>query len=329
VCIVSDSTQRRRFGRTGGYASAIGLGTYHLTSDRGVPHHEAVTTIRRARELGINVIDTAPMYGLGEAEQIVGEAIAGTDVSDLIVLGKVGRFEKSIMARLGDQAYRDPPAIRAQFDHSMRLLGLDRLPLLLLHESDWVEWWDDIDSAAGPVRQAVDRMRADGVIGGVGLSVRKTAVAQALCRTGVFDAMLFVHYYNMVWQEAGDGVLPAAAAHDMGVAIGAPYRQGLLTTTDPALRGQLRAQQRSSVPPGIIDRIAAAQEIARQTGLSMVELGLRWLLSDPRVHTVVVGPRSQAELEQNVAWAAAGPLEEAVVKELAALRHIEPGTWDA
>ncbi len=200
--------------------------------------------------------------------------------------------------------------------------------MLLLHESDWTEWWDDIEAPAGPVLEVLRGLKEDGRVAAIGLSVRKPEIAARLASSGIFDAMLFVHYYNLVWQEAGDIVLPAAAGQNLGVAIGAPYRQGLLTTTDPDLIGRLRAQRRDSVPPGIIERIARAQQIARDADMSLLELGLRWLRSDQRVHTVVVGPRSQQELEQNVAWAEQGALEESLLKELATLRDIEPGRWE-
>jgi D-threo-aldose 1-dehydrogenase len=315
------------FGRVPMRPSPVGLGTYHLTSDRRVEHGEAVRMVTAARRLGVRVIDTAPMYGIGEAEQIVGEAIAGTDTSDLILLDKIGRFEKSIVARLGDDAYRDVRAMRAQFEHSLRVLRISRLPVLLLHETDWTEWWDDITTPSGVVLELIAQLKAEGLIGAVGLSVRKADVAASLCQSGLFDAMLFVHYYNMVWQEAGDVALPAAAAVGMGIAVGAPYRQGLLTSADPDICARLRAEQRGSTPPGIVDRIERAQAIARRADLPMVEMGLRWLLTDPRVHTVIVGPRSQQELEENLMWAERGPLEDALMKELRGLRDIEPGRW--
>ncbi len=318
---------RQSFGRVPMRPSAIGLGTYHLTSDRRVSHHEAVAMVTAARRLGVRVIDTAPMYGIGEAEQIVGEALAGTDIADLILIGKIGRFEKSIVARLGDAAYKDIPAMRAQFEHSLRILGISRLPVLLLHESDWAEWWDDSTVPAGPALALIGQLKSEGLIGAAGLSVRKPEVAAALCKSGLFDAMLFVHYYNLVWQEAGDIALPAAADAGMGIAIGAPFRQGLLTSADPEICARLRSERRGSTPPGIVRRIERAQEISRQAGLPMVELGVRWLLADPRVHTVVVGPRSQRELEENLMWAERGPLEAAMLRELRSLREIEPGRW--
>lgn len=325
--MIGTQPARTPFGRVGRSVSRVGLGTYHLTSDRGVPHAEAVGMVREAVRLGVDVIDTAPLYGLGEAEFIVGEALRGLE-HEVCVIDKIGRFEKSILARHGDACYRSPALQRAQFEHSLRLLGRDRLDLLLLHESDWREWWDEgAPGASGPVLDLVAQLREEGLIGAVGLSARKPAETRALIETDRFDAMLYVHYCNLVWQESVDDILPRATAHGMGVAIGAPYRQGLLLGGGAAQAGQLRAARRSSVPPGIIRRIEQAEKIAAEAGLSMPELGLRWLLAQPGVHTVMVGPRNIRELTENLAWAAAPPLGADLLDAVAQLRAIPTGAW--
>jgi aryl-alcohol dehydrogenase-like predicted oxidoreductase len=316
----------RRFGRLPVEVSPLGLGTYHLTADRLVPHDEAVRLVRTAADGGINLFDTAPMYGLGEAELILAEAL-GARLGEQVLIDKIGRFEKSIVMRLGDRGYREPAIMRAQFEHSLRVLGLHRLPVLLLHESDWDEWWDGPGQVRGPVLDLITDLRSRDLVGAVGLSVRKPEHAERLVRSGLFDAMLFVHYYNIVWQEAGGTVIQTAAEAGLGIAIGAPYRQGLLTSTDPAVLDTLTAQRRSSVPPGMIERIGACQDIARGAGMSMPELGLRWLLADHRVHSVVVGPRSVAELYENLRWANAGPLPAEVLAELDKITDIPAGAW--
>jgi aryl-alcohol dehydrogenase-like predicted oxidoreductase len=319
---------QRPFGSSGLHTSALGLGTYHLTSDRRVPHAEALRIVGFAADQGVGLVDTAPLYGLGEAELIVGRALASRNGVRPLVMGKIGRFEKSILMRLGDACYRDVAAMRAQFEHSLRLLGMRRLDVLLVHETDWPQWWDAPDATTGPVLDFLVDVKAAGLVSHVGISARKPERAAQLCRSGLFDVLLFVHYYNMVWQEAGDIAIEAATAAGMAVAVGAPYRQGLLTAVDPTLPERLRAERRADVPPGIVDRIAAAQRIARSAGMSMTELGLRWLAGDDRVHCTVVGPRSVAELAENLRWASAGPLDDDVRCALGRLRGIAPGQWD-
>lgn len=312
------------FGSLPWEASRLGVGTYHLTSDRRVPRAEALSVLRTAVDLGINVFDTAPMYALGEAEGLLGEAL-GEGLRDQVLVNKIGRFEKSIVMRLGEEAYTDPSLMRAQFEHSLRTLGVDRVPVLLLHETDWDEWWP---GGPAPVMEFVDQLRSEKLVDAVGLSVRRADRACELIDTGLFDSMLFVHYYNMVWQEAGRTAMSAAHDKGMSVMIGAPFRQGLLVSDDPALLPRLREERRSSVPPGVVDRIGLCQRVAREAGMSMVELGLRWLLSDERVHTVVVGPRTEAELRQNVEYSKRGALPPELVEELAAAVDMPLGEWE-
>ncbi|GHF76662.1 aryl-alcohol dehydrogenase-like predicted oxidoreductase [Amycolatopsis bartoniae] len=318
----------RTFGRTGRAVSAIGLGTYHLTSDRGVAHDEALDIVRAAYDSGINVFDTAPMYGVGEAEFILATALGGDLLERVVTIDKIGRFEKSILARLGERCYTDPAAMTAQLEHSLRVLGVRRLPVLLPHETDWTEWWPDGVTESAPVLRFLAEASQRDLVGHAGLSVRKPEQAVTLAGTGLFDVALYVHYFNMVWADTGAPAIQAFTEQRMGVAVGAPYRQGLLTSLDPDLPRRLSAERRASVPPGVVRRIEGAQRIAREAGLSMVEMGLRWLLGDPRVHTVVVGPRSARELKENVAWAAQGPLPADVTAALAALTAIEPGSWE-
>ncbi|WIX76980.1 aldo/keto reductase [Amycolatopsis carbonis] len=323
-----DVLDPRMFGRTGRMVSAIGLGTYHLTSDRGVAHSEALDVVRTAYDSGVNVFDTAPMYGMGEAEFILAEALSSEVLERVVTIDKIGRFEKSILARSGDRCYTEPSLMTAQLEHSLRVLGLHRLPALLLHETDWTEWWPDGVSDTAPVMRFLDEARKRRLVDHVGLSVRKAREAVALAGTGLFDLALYVHYFNMVWGDIGGPAIQAFTEQRMGVAVGAPYRQGLLTSLDEDLPRRLRAERRGSVPPGLVRRIAEAQRIARESGLSMPEMGLRWLLGDPRVHTVVVGPRSVRELEENVGWVTQGPLPPDVTTALRALTDIEPGSWE-
>ena len=312
-----------QLGRTGWDVARLGIGTYHLTRDRGVPRDEAVAVLRRAVLLGVSVVDTAPRYGLGQAEALVAEALHDLKGRYRLV-DKLGRFERSIVERAGDDAYRDAELIRTQFEHSMTVLGRDVLDLLLIHEADWPQWWG-LDAA--PVLEVMRDLVREGRVERVGVSLRDPASARELCATGAFDVVLYVHYRNVVWQEHADAALAKAAANDMGVMVGAPYRQGLLCDGAARRAASLERERRADVPPGIIERIRRVDEIAREAGMSLLELGLRFLLSDPSTHVVLVGPRTVEELEENVRWAASGPLPSDLLAELRAVRNIEPGEW--
>jgi D-threo-aldose 1-dehydrogenase len=308
------------FGRCGWDVSPLGIGTYCLTADWGVPRGEALAVLRRALELGINLVDTAPLYGGGEAEQLVAAAIGERRGWRLV--DKVGRFEQSIYRRRVGEAYADRTLIRAQVEHSLHLLRRERIDLLLVHEADDPAWWSEMARAEGPVMDELAALREEGLVEKIGISAREPAAVAQLVGTGAFDALLFVHHLNAVWQEAGDVVLSAAAAQGTAVAVGAPYRRGLLLRADEEHLAAL--VDRGDVPPPFAERLRRLGAIAAEAGLEMGEVNLRWLLSLPGVETVFVGAETVTQLEENHAWALRGPLPDDVMAAIAGFREAAP-----
>jgi len=292
--------------------SRLGLGTYQLTTDRGVTRAEAIAIIRRAGALGISLVDTAPLYGGGEAETLVGIGLKGR--ADVRIVDKVGRFEGTGLRAVAEHAYGDAAIIRAQFDQSLAALRREFVDLLLIHETDWARWWPG-GWGVGPVMDVLFQLRKEGLVERIGLSVRSIDETEILARTGHFDAVLFVHHFNAVWQEDGKRLIDVCAAHDMGLAIGAPFRQGLLIGDDPNTN-VLSPAKKALLTPGALARVEKVRSIAREAGLSLGEVALRFFLQNDYPHTIFVGPRSVDELEENVTWIQSGPLPPDVRREL-------------
>lgn len=321
----SSLVPRVPFGGLGVDVSRLGLGTYCLTSERDIEHRTAVATVRDAVARGVNLLDTAPLYGAGEAQQIVGEALTDPDRPaglESIVMDKVGRFEASIVRRRAEEAYRNARLIRAQAEHGLRTLRRDRVEVMLVHESDEPEWWKEPENAAGPVMDVLEDLRAEGRVGHLGLSARDPDRATALVETGRFDVLLYVHYYNLVWQEPGDAVLEVAERRGMGIVIGAPYRRGVLLDGREETIAARRLADHPDYPPGVLERLRRAQRLANEAGIPLAEMGLRFLLSDQRVDSVLVGVEGTAQLEDNISWAAAGALDEQLLDDIRALREV-------
>ncbi len=320
------SVPKTKFGRTNWMTSRLGLGTYQLTPDRRVPKKEAIKLIQKSLELGLTIIDTAPLYGGGQAEALIGEALKGKE-EQYKLINKVGRFEVGGYRKVYKEAYKDADMIRSQFDFSLKLLNRNKIDMLLIHESDWELWWNDYDTAKGPVMEVIEELRKEGLIDYFGLSTRDPELTLKLIQTNLFDSILYVHYFNMVWQEAGDTVISLAAQKNMGVSIGAPYRQGLLVNTNNEIIKTLERERRKDIPPGIVERIRQVHKLSKESGISMPELGLRFLLTNPNVDVVFVGPKNVKELEENVLWSQKGPLPKDIYQELLDLRKIKLGTW--
>ena len=148
------------------------------------------------------------------------------------------------------------------------------------------------------------RLRDAGHIGHIGLSVRDVPAALRLVETGLFDVVLYVHYHNLVWQEPADALFSRLAEFDIGLIVGAPFRRGILLRDDEAHLAGLAVRRDPDIPPGAVERLRQAGALARTADLTLAELGLRFLLSDPRIHSVLVGAESPEQLHLNIAAAA-------------------------
>jgi aryl-alcohol dehydrogenase-like predicted oxidoreductase len=312
-----------RFGRTDWQVARLSLGTFQLTSDKGVPRDEAVAVIRRAIDAGVNLVDTAPLYGAGDAEALVGEALLGRE-DRFYLMNKVGRFETGPLRSLGDAAYRDAGAIRRQIEHSLASLRRDAVDMILLHESDWPQWWAGGPIANAPVLDALRELKREGRVRRIGLSARNIAAASKLASTQLFDAMLFVHYFNAVWQENGAALAELASKFDLGIAVGTPFKQGVLITPDEGDARRLLDKGKGDASPAMWNRILGFRRLASRNEFDYGELALRYLLSHPFVHTVTVGPRSMGELEQNLEWLKRGPLPSDMLRQVEVLRNEHP-----
>jgi aryl-alcohol dehydrogenase-like predicted oxidoreductase len=317
----------RRLGRTGWSVSPVGLGTYCLTSDWGVSRGDALAVLRRAIALGVDLVDTAPLYGSGDAEQLIGEALQKRQHRYRLI-DKVGRFDQGIFRRRAVEAYVTPALIRAQVEHSLRILGRGDIDLLLVHEADDLRWWSSLDPLDGPVLDALDDLRRDGLVERIGISSREVEMTARLLDSGRFDVLLYVHYLNAVWQEAGDILLPLAAKHDTGVIVGAPFRRGVLLRADPDHLVELTSARCADTPPGMIERLRRLGDLADGAGMSIGELGLRYLLSLNGIASVLVGTEKVDQLEQNLRWASAGPLPDDLLHAVGEVRSVPPGDWD-
>ena len=265
--------ERRRIGKTGLTARAVGVGWAAIT---GLRDRESTATIRRAIEVGFDFHDTSSMYA--DSERRVGLALEGGWREKVILQTKAG-YHRGI----GGYDYSGP-AIRSSVENSLRMLKTDYLDSVLVHDPE------DIEAALGPGRafDVLHRLKEEGVIGHVGLGVRGIAQHLRAMEAGVTEIHLTHMDYTLLDQEAGQVLFPALKKQGGGVLIASPLKR-VLAGPEP---------DRAEAPEA-----HAMWSWCRDRGANLRDLALQLCLRAPIEAIVLTGPASVRQVEEN--WASA------------------------
>ncbi len=291
-------------GRTGLNVTKMSLGGLFI-SEMGGEFEESKATTFRALEMGINLIDTAPSYWNSEE-----------------VLGKILREWKGpkpmISTKLGSPPPFDPKSkkdIFASVERSMQRLGIDFIDILMVHEPErrhHFNWWDDEIKREGPVIEALAELKQQGKIGSTGLGGTTAHELAMACDTGKCDMVLTTFKYSLLWREAQYEVLPDAKKHNMGVMAGTPLQQGSL-----AVRHD---DEINNGAPWISrprrEQFKALYKFLDESGMGLIEMAIRFVISDPMIAPVLAGARSVKEFEENYKVVEKGPLPADMLKRL-------------
>ena len=287
--------ERAYLGATGVRVSRIvlgcgnfgGIGSSPAFFGKGESREQAFALMDAAWEAGITTFDTADAYGGGRSETFVGEWLRGKDASvrDGLVL-TTKTFNP--MSEGADHGLA-PARIRRQLDSSLERLGVERVDLFLTH--DW-----DPDVPVAETAGALDELVAAGKIGAYGLSnVDGLQLRDALV-AGRFAWVQ--NSYSLLEREAERDVLPLCAEHGLGFTPFRPLAGGWLT--GKYARGAVPAGSRMSMRPEPYEHLRTARVydgLERLAALgNPATLAFAWLLADPRVTAVIVGPRRPEHL---------------------------------
>lgn len=304
--------RHRVLGKTGIEVSELGLGGLFISS-HGAEYAQAKEAIHRALELGVAYVDTAPGYR--DSEEILGRALEGVD-APYILSTKLGGRPLPFLPQ-------DKDALMRSVEHSLILLKRDTIDILMIHEPDrpgQYDWWSDPEHHDGPVMEILDDLRRQGIVKHVGLGGTTAYELPHIIRTGRFDVVLTAFNYSLLWREAETSVLPAAKEQGMGIVVGSPLQQGALARP---YEEQVRRGARWLSPP----RRAQFLELyafAREPDMTLPELALRFVISNPDISCTLMGARSAREVEQNVASVEAGPLPADILDRLQEIADMVP-----
>ena len=293
--------QYRTFGRTGWQVSEIGHGMWGLAGWTGSEDAETGRSLDLSVEQGCNFFDTAWGYGAGKSEQILGALLRRHAEKRLYVATKIPPKNFTWPSRSTftlDECF-PPDHIREYTEKSLKNLGVETIDLQQFHV------WEDSWARDERWQRTVEDLKKEGKIRAIGISVNRWEPDNALetLRTGLIDAVQVI--YNIFDQAPEDHLFPLCEAQKIGVIARVPFDEGTLTgtftvdTTFPTgdWRGPYFVEEnlRSSVAH------ADALKPLVPGGMTMAEMALRFILSNPQVHTTIPGMRKEKNVLANTA----------------------------
>jgi aryl-alcohol dehydrogenase-like predicted oxidoreductase len=274
-----------------------------------VSQSEVAAAVNRAIDLGINCFDTAPAYGRGESEVLLGEALGGRR-QDVVVVTKCGvGYSERPKGRDSRMV-----SIFASVEESLRNLGTDYLDVLLIH-------WPDVNTPFEETMNALDSLVHQGKVRAVGVS--NFTLEQIQECEGVRSVDVVQYGLNMFDRRMEQDIFPYCQQRGTGVMVYGPLAFGLLsgafnadttfgandwraTGGRPGWNVGVFAEEHFQRNLQVVEELKA---IAQLRAKQMPHLALRWVLSNPAVSVALVGTRTVQEVEDNVAgleWALSG-----------------------
>src|SRR3982751_3428190 len=288
----------RPLGRTGVQVSPLCLGTMMFGAWGNTDHDDAVRIIHRALDEGINFIDTADVYSAGESEEIVGKALKGR--RDDVVLAT-----KFFMPMGEDPNQRGGSRrwIVHEVENSLRRLGTDYIDLYQVHRPSPDT---DVEETLGAL---TDLVRAGKVryIGSSSYSGSQIVEAQWAPRGRRLERFVTEQPpYSILVRGIEEDVLPTTQRHGMGRLTYSPLAGGWLSgrwpkdaagTPTSAARPSARFDMSTPANQRKLDIVEELAQLAEQTGITLIELAIAFVLNHPGVTSAIVGPRTMEQLE--------------------------------
>ncbi len=298
-------------GTTGLAVTDLGFGAAPLgdmpdTYGYGVDEATARVAIDAIFDGPVNLLDTSRVYGFGRSEARIGDAIrargglpAGFVLSTKLDRDlETGRFD-------GDRA-------RQSAEQSLTALGLDRIPMLHLHDPEHARDLSEITRSGGAL-DVLFRLKEEGVATCVGLAMGRVDLMLTLLRDWPFDVILSHNRYTLLNRSA-DALFDLAQAKGVTILNAAPYAGGVLAKGSATVK---KITYQDSTEAGLAT-VRAVEEVCTRHGVAPGAAALQFSQRDPRVACTIVGVSKAERVAQTLDWAAAG-IADAAWRDLAAL----------
>jgi D-threo-aldose 1-dehydrogenase len=303
--------EKRRIAETSLEVTTLGLGGASLAGIfSAVPADQARATVRHALDIGINYVDTAPQYGLGRSEHLVGDVLREA-AERPILSSKVGRLLRPTDPAKQDKGnWVDPLPFNQKYDYSydgimrsyedsLQRLGLDRIDIVYVHDigtaTHGIEGnkplWAQL---AGGGYRALRELRDRGTIKAIGLGVNEWEVLMDAFALGDWDVFLLAGRYTLLEQTALAPFMTTCIERKASVVVGGPFNSGILVGGDKF--------NYEKAPEDVVKRVRAIAAVCQDFGVPLPAAALQFPLTHPAVCNVLPGPRSPAELDGIVDW---------------------------
>jgi aryl-alcohol dehydrogenase-like predicted oxidoreductase len=318
----------RTFGRTGWRVGEVGYGMWGMAGWTGSDDDASRQALQAALDGGCNFFDTAWAYGEGHSERLLGELVRANAGKTVYTATKIPPRNRQWPSRRG-AALVDvfpPDYLREYTEKSLQNLGLPRVDLMQFHV------WEDAWAADESWRRAVDDLKREGLVRAVGVSINRWEPWNALrtLRTGLIDAVQVI--YNLFDQAPEDELFPLCRELNVAVIARVPFDEGSLTGTLTKTSRWPKGDWRNTyfVPENLIPSVERgdALKAVLPAGMTLPEMALRFILSNPDVGTVIPGMRQLRNVSANLAASDAGPLPPELLAKLRGHRwDRKPAQW--
>ncbi len=307
-----NAREMRTLPRSGVELTALGLGCSQLGGlYRPISSADSEALVDAAWSAGLRYLDTAPYYGYTLSERRVGQSLVAHDRDAFVLSTKVGRLMRpDAGVQPGDDGWAEPLPFQPVFDYSyagimrsyedsLQRLGVARIDILYVHDigamthgENHRHYWAQLTEGGG--FRALTQLRESGAIRAIGLGVNEWEIVVDAMNEAPLDVVLLAGRYTLLEQTALEPLLDACVRARTAIVVGGVFNSGVLAGNGKFNYGD--------APPEVVKKVQRLTEACGRFDVPLPAAAMQFPFAHPAVVSCVVGARSVAQLQQNIAW---------------------------
>ena len=295
--------EKNKLGKTGLMIPNLGLGTAPLSGDSladglygGSAEEKAIKVLNESYKKGFTYIDTAPLYGTGNAEKRIGKSVfSKIDKNNFIISTKVGRLVRKNLKNRTSYCIDDwsEKAIYTSLEESLKRLCIDSIDIVYVHDPDTRDFGEEqVINYAFPT---LIKLREEGLIKAIGCGMNEWQMPRKFIRKFDLDIILLAGRYTLLEQSSLD-FLNDCIDYDVKIVVGGPYNSGILARD---LNGPV-SYNYEPAPEILIEKAKIINSLCEKNSIPMKAAALQFVLHHPAIISVIPGVQSIDELIENI-----------------------------